>query len=104
MLFIQNILGKPLGRGHIRYHSPTVMLHLDPHHYEEISFWVLEGSTSDVVLGRPWLQLHRPLVDWMTRKVLEWGPNCEETCYQPKHSDSFCPTSQTLSACSLYLN
>lgn len=50
-MLIQNILGKPLGRGQISYLSPVVTLHVGPLHSEDISFWVLEGSTSEVILG-----------------------------------------------------
>lgn len=62
-MHILNILGKPLGRGWIGYHSPVISLNIGTFHSEEISFWVLEGSTSDLVLGRPWLLQDRPLVD-----------------------------------------
>lgn len=72
LMFIQNILGKSLGRGRITHHSPQITIQLTPEHTESLSFWVLEGSTSDIVLGRPWLQRNQPYVDWTTGSITGW--------------------------------
>ncbi len=52
-LRIHTIQGKPLGRGHIRHLSSTLKLRIGSLHTEEIVFMVLEGSTTDIILGRP---------------------------------------------------
>lgn len=59
-LNVQTIQGKPLGRGKVRHRSPTIMLRVGCLHEEVLSFLVLEHSTVDIVLGRPWLTLHSP--------------------------------------------
>lgn len=45
-------------------------------HIETISFWVLEGATTDIILGRPWLQHHQPNINWTKGEVLRWGKRC----------------------------
>ncbi|ROL42765.1 Glutathione peroxidase 2 [Anabarilius grahami] len=70
-LHIQTIQGKPLGRGHIRHFSPTLTLRICCLHMEEFTFMVLEGSTADIIMGRPWLTQHQPHIQWNT--VLETG-------------------------------
>ncbi|XDV43397.1 hypothetical protein PO909_011882 [Leuciscus waleckii] len=65
-LEIHTILGKPLGRGRICQFSPTMTLRIGCLHSEEISFLLLEGSTADIILGRPWMLQHEPQIDWKT--------------------------------------
>uniref|UniRef100_A0A9J7XZK1 Retrotransposon-derived protein PEG10 n=1 Tax=Cyprinus carpio carpio TaxID=630221 RepID=A0A9J7XZK1_CYPCA len=65
-LRITTIQGKPLGRGHVRYFSPTVILRVGSLHEEDITFMVLEESTADIILGRPWLNQHQPHIHWPT--------------------------------------
>ncbi|KAK3565245.1 hypothetical protein QTP86_001581 [Hemibagrus guttatus] len=47
-------------------------------HTEEIVLMVLEDSTADVVLGRPWLEQHDP--------ILRWGHKCFEGCFPERPS------------------
>uniref|UniRef100_A0A8C1X240 Gypsy retrotransposon integrase-like protein 1 n=1 Tax=Cyprinus carpio TaxID=7962 RepID=A0A8C1X240_CYPCA len=82
-LRITTIQGKPLGRGHIRYFSPTVILRVGSLHEEEITFMVLEESTADIILGRPWLNQHQPHIHWPTGEILKWGKSCHSTCITP---------------------
>ena len=49
-------------------------------HRETLQLIVMETPHSPVVLGHPWLSLHRPLVDWRTHEVCEWSPQCATRC------------------------
>lgn len=60
-LNVQSILGKPLGKGFITHCTPSLPLRIGVTHSETISLLVLDGSTVDIILGRPWLQQH-----WLT--------------------------------------
>ncbi|XDV31554.1 hypothetical protein PO909_002545 [Leuciscus waleckii] len=79
-LRILNIQGKPLGRGRIRHFSPTLTLRIGCLHAEEITFMVLEGSTADSILGRPWMSQHQPRINWDTGEILQWRDACFQSC------------------------
>lgn len=49
-------------------------------HYENIQFYVLMSTQSSLVLDLPWLQLHNPILDWCTSRILAWSPRCTHTC------------------------
>lgn len=44
---------------------------------------VLDGSTADVNLGRPWMLQHFPFVCWNSGEILQWSDSCFENCLQP---------------------
>ena len=44
------------------------------HHYEKISFDIIELATQDIYLRMPWLRKHNPVVNWKTG-VLSYN-NC----------------------------
>ncbi|KAK3563698.1 hypothetical protein QTP86_034431 [Hemibagrus guttatus] len=50
-------------------------------HVEETTFLVLEESTADIILGRPWLEQHNPILSWSTGEVLKWGDTCFPGCF-----------------------
>ncbi|KAK3556652.1 hypothetical protein QTP70_011930 [Hemibagrus guttatus] len=50
---------------------------------------VLEDSKADVVLGRPWLEQHDPILSWRTGEVLRWGEHCFEGCFPERPSPRF---------------
>ncbi len=52
---IQSITGKPLTRRHVRHSVGPLQLQIGQLHQEELHLLVLEGSTVDIILGRPWL-------------------------------------------------
>lgn len=56
------------------------MLSVGVCHEESIEFLVLEHSTSDLILGRPWLIRHDPIISWATGEVLRWGQSCFQRC------------------------
>ncbi|ROL46822.1 hypothetical protein DPX16_1459 [Anabarilius grahami] len=58
--------------------SPTLMLCISCLHTEEITFMVLEGSTADIILRRPWLVQHQPDIQWNTAMIIspiQWSIN-----------------------------
>ncbi|KAK3575091.1 hypothetical protein QTP86_020705 [Hemibagrus guttatus] len=50
-------------------------------HSEELHLLVLEDATADIVLGRPWLELHNPVLSWKTGEILKWGEHCFGACF-----------------------
>ncbi|MGL5841048.1 MAG: retropepsin-like aspartic protease, partial [Aeromonas hydrophila] len=49
-------------------------------HCEELHLLVLENATTDIILGRPWLELHDPVLSWKTGEILKWGEHCFGAC------------------------
>lgn len=78
---IQAITGTPVCRRNVTRITSPVHLQVGILHQEFIPLLVLEGSTADVVLGRPWLQLHNPILSWNTGEVLKWGEQCFSGCF-----------------------
>ncbi|XP_067230540.1 rhomboid-related protein 3 isoform X1 [Chanodichthys erythropterus] len=78
---VHSITGKPLSRKTIRRVTGPLQLHVGIFHTESIHLLVLEESTADVVLGRPWLELHNPNISWRTGEVLKWGDHCFPGCF-----------------------
>ncbi len=68
---VQSITGKPLTRRHIRYRVGPLQLQIGQLHIETLHLLVLEGSTVDIILGRPWLVQHNPILSWKTGEVLK---------------------------------
>ncbi|KAL0163719.1 hypothetical protein M9458_039472, partial [Cirrhinus mrigala] len=77
---VRTIQGKPLGRGRIRHSSPHITLQVGLFHTERIWFLVLEDSTVSIILGRPWLQQHRPILRWDPCDVISWSESCQDNC------------------------
>ncbi|KAL1268673.1 hypothetical protein QQF64_034036 [Cirrhinus molitorella] len=77
---VSTIQGKPLGRGKIRHRSPSITLQVGLFHKEDIQFLVLEGSTVNIILGRPWLQLHHPELRWDPCDISHWSEHCQQHC------------------------
>ncbi|KAI2647695.1 Transposon Tf2-11 polyprotein [Labeo rohita] len=70
---VTTIQGKPLRHGKIRHSSPFITLQVGLFHQEEIKFLVLEESTVSIIVGHPWLRLHRPELQrstWSSRMCL----------------------------------
>ncbi len=78
---IQSITGKPLTRRHFKHSVGPLQLQIGQLHQEEIHLLVLEGSTVDIILGRPWLVQHDPHLSWKTGEVLKWGNSCFPHCF-----------------------
>ncbi len=78
---VQSITGKPLSRRHVRHSVGPIQLHIGQLHLETLHLLVLEGSTVDIILGRPWLVQHDPILSWRTGEVLKWGDSCFSQCF-----------------------
>ncbi|KAK3567364.1 hypothetical protein QTP86_019905 [Hemibagrus guttatus] len=76
---IHAVTGRPLRQ--VRRLAGPLRLQIWALHTEEISLLVLENSTADVILGRPWLVQHDPILSWKTGEVLRWGEHCFEGCF-----------------------
>ncbi len=78
---IQSVTGQPLGCKHLRHQVGPVNLRVGLLHEEDLHLLVLEDSTADVILGRPWLVQHNPILSWKSREVLKWGESCFPDCF-----------------------
>ncbi|KAK3506733.1 hypothetical protein QTP70_018861 [Hemibagrus guttatus] len=78
---IRCITGKPVSRRRVHHSAGPVLLQVGLLHVEETTFLVLEESTADIILGRPWLAQHNPILSWSTGEVLKWGDTCFPGCF-----------------------
>ncbi|ROL53350.1 Sterile alpha and TIR motif-containing protein 1 [Anabarilius grahami] len=97
---INSLTGKPLSRKQVRRVVGPIQLRVGLLHMESIHLLVLEDSTADVVLGRPWLEQHNPTISWRTGEILKWGETCFSHCFSdlpipqaPSNELSICATS-----------
>ncbi|KAK3507871.1 hypothetical protein QTP70_002194 [Hemibagrus guttatus] len=81
---VHAVTGKPLRQ--VRRQAGPLRLHIGMTHTEVIVLMVLEDSTVDVVLGRPWLEQHDPILSWRTGEILRWGHKCFEGCFPERPS------------------
>ncbi len=79
-LRVESINGKPLGRGYVKFESPLMKLQIGNLYEEAIKFLVLEETTVDIILGRPWLTRHSPEIRWETSEVIHWSKFCFQHC------------------------
>ncbi len=110
---IQSVTGQPLGRKHLRHQVGPINLRVGLHHEEDLHLLVLEDSTADVILGRPWLVQHNPTLSWKSGEVLKWGESCFHDCFPdmphpPRKTPAPLPISrepggETVSGCSILL-
>ncbi|ROJ62558.1 Retrotransposon-derived protein PEG10 [Anabarilius grahami] len=78
---IQSITGRPVSNRRVSRITKPVHLQVGVLHHKYIQLLVLEGSTTDMILGRPWLQQHNPILSWNTGEVLKWGETCFPECF-----------------------
>ncbi|KAK3536372.1 hypothetical protein QTP86_008537 [Hemibagrus guttatus] len=76
---VHAITGRPLQT--VCYLAGPLHLQVGALHSEELYLLVLEDAIADIVLGRPWLELHDPILSWKTGEVLKWGEHCFGTCF-----------------------
>ena len=77
---VNSIVGKPLTRKLVQSQTKGIVMRVGFLHVEAISLYVLEDSTAEVILGRPWLVKHSPTVCWETGEILSWGDGCITSC------------------------
>ena len=78
-LAITALDGQALGNGSVTRVTSQVRLQLG-NHREEIVLNLICSPEFSVILGYPWLNRHNPNVDWVTGRILGWGPTCHATC------------------------
>ncbi|KAK3552166.1 hypothetical protein QTP86_004159 [Hemibagrus guttatus] len=78
---IRCITRKPVSRRQVHYSAGPVLLQVGLLHVKETTFLVLEESTANIILGRPWLEQHNPILSWSTGEVLKWGDTCFPGCF-----------------------
>ncbi|KAL0172449.1 hypothetical protein M9458_032760, partial [Cirrhinus mrigala] len=59
---------------------PELVLDLGCLHSERTSLLVLEEANVDVVLERPWLTKHDPLIDWRSGEIRKWSSRYFREC------------------------
>lgn len=92
----QSITGTPLNRSYIKHKTCEFTLTVGVLHRETIKLLVLEKSTADVILGRPWLMEHHPELSWDTGEVKRWGDNCFPHCFPERPQPHARPVSVKL--------
>ncbi|ROI52190.1 Retrotransposon-derived protein PEG10 [Anabarilius grahami] len=83
---IHAVTGRPLCQ--VRHMVGPLCLQIGVLHQEDIHLLVLEDSTSEVILGRPWLEQHDPIISWRTGDNLKWGNKCFPELQVPSHVPS----------------
>ncbi|KAI2665792.1 Transposon Tf2-9 polyprotein [Labeo rohita] len=78
---IHSITGELLSRKQVQCQCDVIQLQLSLLHKEKIQLLVLEGATVDIILGRPWLVKHDPIISWGSVEVLQWGKDCTSNCF-----------------------
>ncbi|KAL0148034.1 hypothetical protein M9458_056649, partial [Cirrhinus mrigala] len=71
-LYLPGLFKSALTLPLIRHSSPFITLQVGLFHSEEMRFLVLEDSTVSIILGRPWLQQHRPELSWGPCDIIRW--------------------------------
>ncbi|ROL48149.1 Retrotransposon-derived protein PEG10 [Anabarilius grahami] len=98
---INSITGRPLSRKQVRRIGGPLKLQVGLLHHEDIHLLVLEDSTADVVLGRPWLEQHNPTISWNTGEILKWGETCFSGCISDLPVPPLPPSELSLGATSI---
>lgn len=82
-LAVRVIDGTPLTTGPITTETLPLLVSIYPHHVEHIKFDVISSPHFPIILGLPWLLLHRPTVDWDSSSVRLDSNFCSSTCIRP---------------------
>ncbi|ROL41905.1 hypothetical protein DPX16_1810 [Anabarilius grahami] len=95
---VHSINGRPFSRRRVRSSVCPVQLQVGILHVEQQHLLVLEESTADVILGRPWLEQHNLVISWKTAEILKWGDSCFPNCFSTFPVPTS-PRSEDLSVC-----
>ncbi|KAL0172961.1 hypothetical protein M9458_033272 [Cirrhinus mrigala] len=76
-----SITGKPLNKSSIRHQTSPCTMTIGILHHEETAFLVLDNSTADVILRRPWLIQHHPELSWDSGEIRKWSTTCFRNCF-----------------------
>lgn len=78
-----------LGSGTVDFCTQSRQLVLEGKHQETICFPLIGSPSFPLVLGLPLVVSHNALINWATRELESWGPNCSLSCFQPSQ-DAVC--------------
>jgi len=78
---LRTVSGTPVGLRGIEERTEEVTLTINEHS-EQISFYVIEIASFDLILGKPWLRTHNPDVDWEYDQIRFRGHCRQEHCEQ----------------------
>ncbi|KAI4900897.1 hypothetical protein NFI96_007222 [Prochilodus magdalenae] len=79
---VSAIDGQSLEPGMVSQQTQPINLQIGQHS-EQVSLLLISAPELQLVLGFPWLQRHNPRIDWLSRSVVAWGPQCQELCLKP---------------------
>ena len=57
-------------------------LRLSGNHHESVKLLIIPSPQAPVVLGQPWLKLHKPHIDWSAESVSSRSTFCHSHCLQ----------------------
>ena len=66
--------------GLVTQSTVPIKLRVSGNHCETISLHIINSPHVPVILGRPWLALHNPTIDWSCNKITSWGQYCLANC------------------------
>ncbi|KAL0148188.1 hypothetical protein M9458_056509 [Cirrhinus mrigala] len=78
---IQPITGETTSPTRIHRKCEPINLQIGILHQEKIQLLVLEGANVDIILGRPWLVKHDPILSWGNGEIIKWGKECVTDCF-----------------------
>ncbi|KAL0182494.1 hypothetical protein M9458_021869, partial [Cirrhinus mrigala] len=78
---IQPITGETTSPTRIHRKCEPINLQIGILHQEKIQLLVLEGANVDIILGRPWLVKHDPILSWGNGEIIKWGKGCVTDCF-----------------------
>ncbi|ROK54670.1 hypothetical protein DPX16_21309 [Anabarilius grahami] len=97
---IHLVTERPLSRKQVRFSTGPIQIQVGILLVEQLHLLVLEESTADMILGRPWLEQHNPVISWKTGEILKWGDNCFLDCF-PELPIPTSPCSEDLPVCAI---
>ena len=60
--------------------TEDVEIHIQEHQ-ESMNFFLFNSPSHALIFGLPWLLHHNPHIDWRTGKILGWGTDCVNRCF-----------------------
>ncbi len=73
---------RPLRAGQVQHTTNDICLTTGVMHSEIICFFFIQAPNNPVVLGLPWLQLHKPQISCTEGQITHWSANCFTQCLQ----------------------
>ncbi|KAI4879266.1 hypothetical protein NFI96_025818 [Prochilodus magdalenae] len=90
--------GRSLEPGMVSQQTRPINLQIGQHS-EQVSLLLIIAPELQLVLGFPWLQRHNPRIDWLSRSVVAWGPQCQELCLKPVNTGINPPCQRRVLTC-----